>query len=296
MNQATLHFFPEGATAGRRLARALGIDARPVALHRFPDGESLVTVAETGSIALLFRSLDDPNARLVEVLLAASALRDRGARRLILIAPYLSYMRQDMAFAPGQAVSQRILGRIMAREIDGLVTVAPHLHRVATLAEVFPGIAALAVDPGPALGRALSDDGWGAADLVIGPDIESEPIAASVARTVGAPVAVARKVRSGDRDVAVALPDVDLRGKRVALVDDMVSTGRTLAECAQLVRAAGASRIEALACHALPNGELAATLSAGGVDRLRSCDSVPHPSNAVHLATLLAAAVTELTA
>lgn len=111
---AALFTFAEGARQAAGLARECGIPVNQIDVHRFPDGESLVRVHGTASTALLFRSLDDPNPKLVEVLLAASALRDGGAKRVILIAPYLAYMRQDVPFHEGEAVSQRVIGKLLA--------------------------------------------------------------------------------------------------------------------------------------------------------------------------------------
>ncbi len=84
------------------------------------------------------RSLDRPNDKLIELLLAAEAARELGARHLTLVAPYLCYMRQDAAFRPGEAVSQRIDGRFLARSFDAVVTVDPHLHRTARLGDAVP--------------------------------------------------------------------------------------------------------------------------------------------------------------
>ncbi len=289
----SVHGFPDSAEAAGRLAETLGAADAAIALHRFPDGESLVTAPACAADAVLFRSLHDPNARLVEVLLAASALRDRGARRLILVAPYLGYMRQDAAFAPGQAVSQKVVGKLLADAFDAAVTVAPHLHRTATLRDAVPARRAIAVDPAPALARHLAAGSLARDTLVLGPDEESEPLARRLAETAGLAFAVARKTRHGDRSVTVELPAVDLAGRNVVIADDVASSGGTLAACAAAARARGAGRIEAVVCHALFGPDDAATLSAAGIARVASCDSAPHPSNAIALADLLADAVRE---
>ena len=97
------------------LAEALALPCREVALHRFPDGESKVTLPSTlPERVLICRSLDRPNDKLIELLLTARTARLCGARQLILIAPYLCYMRQDKAFHPGEAVSQTLVGAFLA--------------------------------------------------------------------------------------------------------------------------------------------------------------------------------------
>ena len=286
--------FAESARQAADLARLCGIAVHPVDVRRFPDGESLVRVQGSATTALLFRSLDDPNARLVELLLAASALRDGGARRVILIAPYLAYMRQDMAFHPGEAVSQRVIGQMLATWFDGVVTVDPHLHRVASLTEVIPGIPAIAVSAAPALAEALS----GTLDprtVLVGPDSESRPWVESIAAPLGLPVLVGEKLRHGDRDVTLAIPGIaEVQGRPALLVDDMVSSGTTLATCARLLREAGATGVEAVVTHALASQADLDHLAAQGISRLRATDSISGPAAAIPLASVLASAVREL--
>ncbi len=150
---------------------------------------------------VLLRSLHRPNEKLVELLLAARAARALGAVHLTLVAPYLAYMRQDMAFAPGEAVSQRIVGALLADLFDAVVTIDPHLHRVEKLNEAVPAAAAIALSAAPLIGMALRDS----QSLMLGPDAEAEPWVRVAAASAGCAAAVCRKVRHGDRDVEVEL-------------------------------------------------------------------------------------------
>ncbi len=289
-----VHFFPEGEAAARAFARALNADCAPIQHHRFPDGESLVRVEAAGEIALLFRTLDHPDAKLVETLLASSALRDRGARRIILVAPYLSYMRQDKAFHAGEAVSQRVIGRLLAGAVDGLVTVDPHLHRVGSLAEVLPGIKSRALSAASVLSHLITAD-LAPGTILVGPDAESRPWVEAVAAPLNAPVLVGRKERHGDRDVELSIDGIAaVEGKPVILVDDVISSGATLIKSAALLRAAGAGSVEAVATHCLAGCSDLAALKAGGIARIRSTDTVPGPTNAASVADLLAGAVREI--
>jgi len=282
--------FTDSEKQAAGLAAALGIPHECIDVHRFPDGESRVRLpAHLPEHVALFRSLHYPNEKLLEVMLAAESARTLGAREVTLIAPYLCYMRQDKAFHPGEAVSQRIVGRFLAGLFDALVTVDPHLHRVHDLAEAVPVKRAVALSAAPAMGQFLA--ARKAQALLVGPDQESEQWVSTVAGGAGLAYAVASKIRRGDRDVEIRLPDREYAGLHAVLVDDLASTGRTLAGAARALLAAGAARVDVLVTHALFVGDALETLMAAGVSEVWSSDSIPHASNAFALAPELAGAI-----
>lgn len=291
---AAIWSFADGDAPARRLAQALGLPVYPVDIHRFPDGESLVHVAAaTGDLktALLYRSLDNPNAKLVEIILAAAALRDTGVQRVILVAPYLAYMRQDIAFRAGEAVSQRIIGRLIAAHFDALVTVDPHLHRIARLEEVTPGIPAIALSAAPALIAMLGQD-LPADTVLVGPDGESRQWVSQFANALGLDCLVGEKRRHGDHAVEIDLPGVErVAGRTALLIDDVISSGGTLLTCAALLRKAGAARVEAAASHCLASADDLARLAAGGVARIRTTDTVSGPTACAPIAPQIAEAL-----
>jgi ribose-phosphate pyrophosphokinase len=287
--------FPESAHAARRLAAALGCPYSECELHRFPDGESRVRLpAHLSSVLVIYRSLDQPNDKLVELLFVAETARALGARRLILVAPYLCYMRQDTAFRSGEAVSQRLIGRWLAGCCDALATVDPHLHRVASLAEVFPSLPCRVVSAAAAAGRLARTELEAA--LIAGPDAESRQWIEQAAAAGGLPSLLGTKRRTGDASVEVTFPVSDLSGHDVLLVDDIASTGTTLARAAVALREAGAGKICAFATHALCDDPGLEQLKRAGVSSLWSADTVPHPSNRISMIEPLADACRELLA
>lgn len=261
-------------------------------MHRFPDGESLVRVDKPPTIAILYRSLDDPNAKVVELLLAATALRDNGADKVLLVVPYLCYMRQDTAFQPGQAVSQRVIGKLLSDHFNGVLTVDAHLHRTYALSEVMSGIEAVNIMAAPVVSAAINGDGN---VVLVGPDAESRQWVEAIASPLGSDVLVGEKQRRGDRDVDIVFDRIDtVAGKRVVLVDDVISSGATLAVAAKLVRAAGAESIEAIATHCLAGTRDLAALEAAGIASIHATDSVPGPVANISLAGLLAREILSL--
>ncbi len=283
-----LHFDDEELFAAS-LAQATGLEARRVQRHRFPDGELKLTLpAPLPSNVVVLRSLHHPNEKLVELVLLADAARALGVRNLTLVAPYLAYMRQDKAFHPGEAVSQLIIGRLLAERFDTVLTIDPHLHRIAALEDAVPARRAVALSAAPLIGAHFA--GRTPRPLLLGPDAESEQWVKAAA---GAQLdyAVCTKERSGDHDVRIELPDVALRGRHVVLVDDVASTGGTLIECARRTLGAGAARVDAAVTHALLDTDAEARLAAAGIRELVSTDTVPHASNRIGVAALLGSAL-----
>ena len=288
-----LLYFDDQEAAATRLAHAAGLPASRIERHRFPDGElKLRLPAALPPHTVLYRSLDQPNEKLVELLLAARTARTLGATQLTLVAPYLPYMRQDIAFSPGEAVSQRIIGPFLASLVDAVITVDPHLHRVASLEEVIPGADTVVLTGAEVLSDLIVQRR--AKPVLIGPDAESAQWIARAAARHGLDHAVCTKVRSGDRDVAVALPEVAVAGRAVVILDDMASTGHTVAAAARLLREAGAASIDAAVTHALFTPQAVELMHGSGIGDIWSTDCVTHDSNVVPMAGLLADALRRL--
>jgi ribose-phosphate pyrophosphokinase len=263
-----------------------------IEMHRFPDGELRVTVGPAAETTVVYASLDQPNEKLLAILFAAEALRRNGASRLVLVAPYLCYMRQDAAFHKGEAISQKVVGPLLARHFNRILTVDAHLHRTKDIQDVFPGSEAEDLSATPAIAEFLRTTGFDPHTVVVGPDDESQPWVSDLAGRLGLESAVARKTRRGDRSVEIALAHPDLISKRPALlVDDIVSSGSTLIACAKALSAAGATTVDAIIVHALFAPELMGEFLRAGIRSVRSADSVPHATNAIALDNILADAL-----
>jgi ribose-phosphate pyrophosphokinase len=269
-----------------RLAAQLNVRYAKVAVHRFPDGESRVTVpSPLPAQVAMCRSLDHPNDKLVETILAAEAARQNGARSISLIAPYLCYMRQDIAFNPGEAVSQRIVGEWLADRFDAVVTVDPHLHRVATLAEAVPAADAVALSAAALFGAYLQAQ---AGALLVGARRGVRAMAGAT-RDHRFETAVCRKLRRG-MGRSIDIPDVTLRQEhRPRRRHGEHRT--TLSRRRPSMFERGAAAVDVLVVHGLFVGDAVADLRRAGVRHVWSTDSVVHPTNALPLAPLLASAM-----
>lgn len=285
-----LFALPGHEAAAERLIAHEAHDAGRLAVDRFPEGESRVrflTPVEGRRIDL-YCSLARPEPQLAGLLLAAGAARDQGAAHVRLVTPYLPYMRQDKAFAPGEGVSAMIFARLLSASFDALVTVDPHLHRIAALSEIFT-IPARAVMAAPLIAQWLR--AHVAKPLIVGPDEESRQWAAEVARLAGAPLLVLTKERQGLRDVRVSgVAPGEAEGLTPVVVDDIAGTGGTLLAASAALRAAGLPAPLAVVVHAFLD-EAAMGPVGAAFEALVSTDSVAHPSNRIQLAPLLAEAL-----
>lgn len=282
--------FDDERVQATNLAQALGVPLHLVARHLFPDGEVRLTLPPSlPPRVVVLRGLHRPGDKVLELLMVAPAARELGAQRVELVVPYLAYMRQDRAFNPGEVVSQRHLGMLLAAAFEAVYTVDPHLHRVASLTDVVPGRVAVAVSAAPLLGD------WVAARLsnavLIGPDEDSATWVQAAADRHGLAWGVGRKVRRGDRDVSVELPALDLRGRAVVLLDAVASTGSTLVQAAGHLLARGAASVDVAVTHALFVGDAMVALRDAGVRQVWSTDTVPHATNVMRVAPLLAQAL-----
>jgi ribose-phosphate pyrophosphokinase len=282
---------PGAERLAETLAQQLHCAASTVEAHRFPDGEVVVRLrtAVAGQRVLLVAHLDRPDDKTLALVFAADAARELGALQVGLVAPYLPYMRQDDRFRPGEAITSRSYARLLSSTVDWLVTVDPHLHRWPSLDAIY-GIRTHVVAAAPAIADWLRREVPQA--IVVGPDNESEQWVADVAARVSLPYVVMTKERRGDRDVHVRLPQgVAHEGRTPVLVDDIISSGHTMAAASHVLRGAGWGRPLCVGVHALMDAAALDMLHRAGIARVASCDTVPHPTNAIAVAALLAEGV-----
>lgn len=284
--------FDDYEAAGRRLAQALSLPFEKITVHHFPDGESKVRLPpELPERVIICRSLDFPNNKLIELLLCAETAREQGVKNLTLVAPYLCYMRQDMAFQPGEAISQKIIGRFLAGLFDAVITTNAHLHRIKDLSQAFPGIKAVNITTASIMSAYLKLQGSNL--MLVGPDSESAQWVEAIADDAGFDYVVGQKTRLGDQHVKISLPEGNYAEKKIVLIDDVISTGHTLITIATLLHGKGVTSINALVTHALFDETTTRHLHRAGIEHIWSTDSIPHPSNSLNLDRLLASAIRE---
>jgi ribose-phosphate pyrophosphokinase len=284
---------PGNEALAAALGRARGWPVGEVETRRFPDGESymrIVTALEARP-AVLVCTLAHPDEKFLPLFFAAATARELGAPRVGLVTPYLGYMRQDRRFRPGEAVTSRHVAKLLSGAFDWMVTVDPHLHRYHALGEIY-AIQTRVLHAAPLISA------WVRANiskpLILGPDSESEQWVSAVAKDAGAPYSVLEKVRHGDRDVTVTLKDMRAwAGHTPVLVDDIISSGRTMLEAVHLLKGEGWPPPVCLAVHGIFADQSDRLLAEAGA-RVVTANTVPHASNAIDVSALIGDALAAL--
>jgi ribose-phosphate pyrophosphokinase len=285
---------PGNETISHTLATRLDAEVGEAIVRHFPDGESYVRIKTQLSArqVIMVCTLDRPHEKILPLLFAAATAKELGATKIGLVAPYLAYMRQDSRFRAGEAITSVHFARLLSSFIDWLVTVDPHLHRRSSLSEIY-SIPSKVVHAAPRVSEWIRENVND--PVLIGPDGESEQWVAAVAAAVRAPYVVLKKFRRGDRDVEVSVPEIEQWQERTpVLVDDIISTARTMIETVAHLKAAGMRPPVCIGVHGIFAGNAHQELLTAGAARVVTCNTVPHASNGIDLSDLLVEAVGEL--
>jgi ribose-phosphate pyrophosphokinase len=249
----------------RGIAKELAAPYVDVAFERhpggFPDGERYVRLLGpvAGDHAILVQSTY-PDSMIVELFLLADAIRDAGARRVTAVVPYYGYGRQDKRFLEGEAISAKAIAKHLAVDCDELLTMAIPANRGILQTFALP---TREVSGMPAIGRYLKS---AKVDVLLAPDEGALRLAKEASSVADVPFDFLVKERIDSYTVKIEPKALAVRGKSVGIVDDVISTGGTIAMAAKELKAQGARRVIAACVHGLFVDQ--------AEEKLRACDDV----------------------
>lgn len=279
---------PGNEALAEKLCNLTGIEQGQLELRQFPDGESLVKLLSSveNKSALLICSLTQPDTRSLPLYFLGRLCKDLGAREVVLVAPYLGYMRQDIRFHPGEAVTASYFAEFISGFVDRLITVDPHLHRNKELSDIY-SVPGMNIQAAPAVASWIKTNIR--QPLILGPDIESKQWVSEVALDAEAPYEVLQKSRLGDRQVEIVLPDLNAyAGRTPVLVDDIISTGTTMKTAFGLLEFLGFKKPVCIGVHAVFSEDAYASLKNSYVGNIVTTNTIAHESNQIDVAPLIA--------
>jgi ribose-phosphate pyrophosphokinase len=278
--------FVVGGSASQQLSKELAKHLKgrlaKVEMKRFPDDECYVRIDEDldGEDVFLVQTTW-PDKNIIELFLLQDAIKEFDVSSLTTVVPYFGYARQDKQFKSGEPISARALAKLIQLKTDEFMTVDVHAP---TVIDWFEDVSAKNVPGYPAVGRFLKGKGI---QLVLSPDEGRADNAKRVADVVGCEADFLVKERLDGETVQITPKSLAVKGKKVAIVDDIISTGGTIAKAAESLREQGASRILAVCTHGVFAGEALKKLSAV-CDEICSTDTIENPTTCISVASEIA--------
>lgn len=278
---------PGNESLAANLTEQLRVEKGEAVVRHFPDDETFVRVDTDvkEKDVLLVCTLDHPDKKLLPLYFLSQTLKELEAKRITLITPYLAYMRQDKRFNPGEAITSELFAKLVSGFVDRIVTIDPHLHRRSSLAEIY-SVPTTVVHAAPLISEWIRNNIPNA--LLVGPDSESEQWVSVVAKDAHAPFIVLEKIRHGDNDINVSVPKVGHYKNHIpVLVDDIISTARTMIETVGHLKMAGMKAPVCVGVHGIFAGDAFMELFRAGADRVVTTNSIIHASNRIEIAELI---------
>lgn len=266
----------------RELAKSLKAKLAKVEIRRFPDDECYVRIDEEladEDVILVQTSWPDKN--IVELLLLQDAIKEFEVSSLTTVVPYFGYARQDKQFKPGEPISARALARMIQMNTDEFITVDVHAPSVIDWFEDIPAKNAAAY---PQIGKHLKGMGI---DLVLSPDEGRAENAKRVADVVNCEADYLVKERLDGETVKMIPKRLDVKGKKVAIVDDIISTGGTIVKAAEQLKKQDAAKIYAVCTHGVFASNAIPKLEAV-CDQVCTTDTIESPKTCITVAPEIA--------
>ncbi len=254
----------------------------------FPDGETYAKIplkVKGKKVAVFADFMKNPNEIMAKVLLTCGALKQQKAKKIVLVAPYLPYMRQDKEFKKGEAVSVKIFAQIISGQIDALITVDPHLHRVKKLSQVYK-CETHVLSAVPVIAKYIQKKIG--KSLIVGPDIESKQWVSKTAKKIKMPFIIAKKKRITGRKVEMRISKnfkTDL--KQAIVVDDIISTGHTMIKIVKLLKKKKIKRIYCIGVHGLLVEKALSKLRKAGA-KVLTTNSIQNPTSKIDISQIIA--------
>ncbi len=258
----------------RQIAKHLSTQQGKVLIETFPDGEIGVRILENvhGQDVFVLQTIaQHPNLYLMELLIMLDALKRAGSRSVIAVIPYFGYGRQDRRIKEGDPISAKLVAQLLeAAGASGVLTIDLHTPQI----EGFFNIPLYHLSAMPLLTKAIEKEGW-EKSVMVAPDIGSIWRAREFAQELKTSDGVVDKRRVSAKRVESHSLAGDVKNQNVVLIDDLCSTGQTLATAAYVCTSQGANKIRVVVTHGMFVGS---AFEDRAIEKFVVTDTIPLPS------------------
>jgi ribose-phosphate pyrophosphokinase len=282
---------PASTELGEKIARFLGVDSFPVNHRLFPDGESYIRIEpniKEKTVVIVQTTAPNPDRKLVQLLIIASTAKDYGAKRVIAVVPYLGYSRQDKRFLKGEALTLDVVLSLLEKTgVSDLLVVDIHNEESIREIEKNHSIKVHNLSAVPTLARYLKEsDYMGAYSL--SPDKGAVHLAKKASKVLEGGYSFFEKKR--DRrtgEIEMLVTDLSIEGKKAVVIDDIISSGGTMANAIKGLKEQGALQVAAMCSHALFMPGAEERLLKAGADIVVASDTVENQYSKISVAKII---------
>lgn len=275
-----------GGTASKYVAEDIAkILKKPLAKtisKRFPDKELYVRILDNvkGKHVVIVQTTY-PDKNLVELFLLQNAAEEAGAKKITVVIPYYGYARQDTKFQDGESISAKAIAGLISLNADNIITVDPHKEHILD----FFSTTAQSTSAIPLLAKYLKQK---EVDMVLAPDKGALERAKKASEIIKCAFDYMEKTRIDGETVEIKPKNLDVQDKNVAIIDDIISTGGTMAKSIKELKSQGAKKVFVACTHGLFAGGAIKKLSHAGCNEIISTDTIQSNYSKVKIASCIA--------
>ena len=274
----------------KRIARRLKAQYVETQTKIFPDGESKITLGRIpkNSIILVVQSTYPPvDTHLLHALSIISQAR-KISSKIYAIIPYMGYARQDKQFLSGEVVTMSIVGK-MFQVAGAKKAFVVDIHSKTALNHFKINSENISAIPGLAKyfkKMKLKNP------LVVSPDIGGSSRAKKFAGLLNTDFVALKKSRNRKTGkVQIKSSKVDVYGRDLLLVDDIISTGSSIIKATQFLKKQKCKRVFVACTHGLFVGDAESKIKKAGVTQIISTNTIPRTTSKVDISGVIAESI-----
>lgn len=282
-----------GGTASKSIAKDLSIELdAPLAdtiSKRFPDEEFYTRINDniSGEDVVIVQTTY-PDKNIIELFLLQNAAIEAKAKTITVVIPYFGYARQDKKFENGEPISAKALASLIGLNADNIITVDPHKEYILD----FFSTSAHSCSAVPEIAKYLVDK---QIDMILAPDKGAINRVKNASKIIGCDYDYMEKTRIDGETIEIKPKNLDAKNKNVAIIDDIISTGGTMAKSIHELKKHNAKDVYVACTHGLFAGDAVKKLLSAGCSEIISTDSIISKFSKVKIAPCILPHLKKLT-